>query len=153
MIRSSAVHTSSIIPIGSWVIFGATLLETNGFVETGGGVGAYMKCMPFMFYCFVSLLFGFLFCIGKLPKVGLMKKAYERVEAGGPTIPPVEGKEELDDEVVEPGPGVNLLSFIIPIGSMIGLCIYFDFDMQLGLTAAILVTGILFAVFKQNFLA
>ena len=148
VIRSSAVHTSSIIPIGSWVIFGATLLETNGFVESGGGVGAYMKCMPFMFYCFVSLLFGFLFCIGKLPKVGLMKKAYERVEAGGPTIPPVEGKEELDDEVVEPGPGVNLLSFIIPIGSMIGLCIYFDFDMQLGLTAAILVTGILFAVQK-----
>ena len=69
VIRSSAVHTSSIIPIGSWVVFGATLLETNGFAESGGGVAAYMKCMPFLFYCFVSLLFGFLFCIGKMPKI------------------------------------------------------------------------------------
>lgn len=31
---------------------------------------------------------------------------------------------------------------------MIGLCIYFDFDMQIGLTAAIFITGVLFAVQK-----
>ena len=151
VIRSSAVHTSSLIPIGSWVIFGATLLETNGFAESGQGVAAYMKVMPFMFYCIVSLIFGFLFCIGKMPKVGLMKKAYERVEAGGSAIPPkatAEEGEEETDEVVEPRKGVNLLSFLIPILSMIGLCIYFGFDMQLGLTAAILITGILFAVQK-----
>lgn len=149
VIRSSAVHTSSIIPIGSWVVFGATLLETNGFAESGGGVAAYMKCMPFLFYCFVSLLFGFLFCIGKMPKIGLMKKAYERVEAGGSTIPPRDGgSEDEAEEIVEPGEGINLVSFIVPIVSMIGLCIYFDFDMQIGLTAAIFITGVLFAVQK-----
>lgn len=149
VIRSSAVHTASIIPIGSWVVFGAALLETNGFAEAGGGVAAYMKCLPFMFYCFISLIFGFLFCIGKMPRVGLMKAAYERVEAGGPAIPPSEGAEEEDgEEVVEPRKGVNMLSFIVPIASMIGFCIYFDFDMQLGLTVAILVTGVLFAVQK-----
>jgi len=149
VIRSSAVHTSSLIPIGSWVIFGASLLETNGFAEAGGGVAAYMKCVPFMFYCFVSLLFGLLFCFGKLPKVGLMKKAYERVEAGGSTIPVKDGEgEALDEEIVEPRKGVNILTFIIPIASMIGFCVYFDFDMQLGLTAAIVITGVLFAIQK-----
>lgn len=150
VIRSSAVHTSSIIPIGSWVIFGATLLETNKFAASGQGVAEYMKVMPFLFYCFVSLIFGFLFCIGKMPKVGLMKKAYERVENGGSTIPAKKAEEEEGDgeEIVEPRKGVNILSFIIPIASMIGLCIYFDFDMQLGLTMAILITGIIFAVQK-----
>ncbi len=151
IIRSSAVHTSSIIPIGSWVIFGASLLETNNFAASGTGVGEYMKIVPYMFYCFVSLLFGFLFCMGWLPKIGLIKKAYERVSAGGPALPagPVDIGEknvELEEEIVEPRKGVNLISFIVPIVSMIGLCIYFDFNMQYGLGLAIVVTGILFFI-------
>lgn len=149
IIRSSAVHTSSLIPIGSWVIFGATLMETNAFAEAGGGVAAYMKCLPFMFYCFVSLLFGFLFCMGWLPKIGLMKKAYQRVENGGSTIPPKESEDgEEEEEVIEPRKGTNMLSFLVPIISMVGFCIYFDFDMQLGLTLAIFVTGVLFVLQK-----
>ncbi|MDD3206086.1 MAG: Na+/H+ antiporter NhaC family protein [Lachnospiraceae bacterium] len=151
VIRSSAVHTSSIIPIGSWVIFGATLLETNNFAAGGTGVTEYMKCVPFMFYCFVSLLFGFLFCMGWLPKFGMMKKAYQRVEAGGSTLPKkeaVDGAEVDEEEAIEPRKGVNMLSFLIPIVSMVGFCVYFDFDMQLGLTLAIFVTGALFVVQK-----
>lgn len=151
VIRSSAVHTASLIPIGSWVIFGASLMETNNFAASGAGVTEYLKCVPFMFYCFVSLLFGFLFCMGWLPKFGMMKKAYQRMENGGSALPVKEiadGEETQEEESIEPRKGVNLLSFVIPIVAMVGFCVYFEFDMQLGLTLAIFVTGALFVAQK-----
>ena len=47
VIRSSAVASATLWPLGAWVVFVAVLLETSGFAASGEGVIEYMKCGSF----------------------------------------------------------------------------------------------------------
>ncbi|MEH7109645.1 Na+/H+ antiporter NhaC family protein [Bacillus sp. JJ1764] len=148
-IRATAVHTSSIIPIGSWVVFCASLLEQNKFAAAGSGVTEYMKVVPFMFYSIISLIIALLVTMGWFPKLGLIKKAYKRVEKGGSVFPPAKGSgasDVVEEEMPEPKKGVNMLTFLIPIVALIGACIYFDFNMQYGIGLAVMISGALFLI-------
>lgn len=148
-IRATAVHTASIIPIGSWVVFEASLLESNKFAAAGSGVSEYMKVVPFMFYSIVSLIVALLVAFGVIPKLGGIKKAYERVSNGGPIAPVSETftkQSGESEEFAEPRKGVNIITFIVPILAIIGSCIAFDFNMQYGLGLAILITSGLFLI-------
>ncbi|MFL0250533.1 Na+/H+ antiporter NhaC family protein [Clostridium neuense] len=148
-IRATAVHTSSLIPIGSWVVFGASLLETDKFATKGMGVHAYMNTVPFFFYSFASLAIAFLLAINVMPKLGGIKKAYERVENGGSLKPLIEGEITSNEEDFHKiRKGVNIISFIVPIASMVGCSVYFNFNMQYGIGLAIFITGALFLIQK-----
>lgn len=153
-IRATAVHTSSIIPIGSWVVFCAALLEQNKFAAAGAGVTEYMKVVPYMFYSIVSLGIALLVTIGWFPKLGMIKKAYRRVEAGGPVAPPIMNMgATAEEEFPEPKNGVNLFTFLVPIISLIAACVYFEFNMLYGIALAIFISSAFFLVqgiFKIN---
>ncbi len=62
-----------------------------------------------------------------------MKKAYKRVEEGGPLAPP--GSEKIDihagDDLVIPD-NARVINLLLPIVSLVGCTIYFDIDMQMG---------------------
>lgn len=49
----------------------------------GSLMKTYMMAIPYCVYPLVALLIVFLFCMGWFPKLGGMKKAYERVAATG----------------------------------------------------------------------
>jgi len=131
VVRSAATTPSCLIPIGSWAIWVATLLEQNKLAEAGSGVSVYMKMVPYLFFPIVVSLFALLVIFGVVPKFGRMKKAYERVAAGGPPAPPsVSGSSgEEEDEVVEPKKGVKMIHFIVPLAALFGFGIYYEFNM------------------------
>jgi Na+/H+ antiporter NhaC len=102
-----------------------------------------------MFYPWAAVLISLLTGIGILPKVGNLKKAYARVEAGGSTLPPPD-KSGADPIVsiesaanVKP---VNPINFLIPIIGLVVIMVIFDNDIVHGLIAALALQAGLYLV-------
>ncbi len=151
-LRASVTTPACLAPIGSWVIWTAALLEQNGVATEGQGVMVYMtKLLPYLFFPFIVYIVGLLVIFGVIPKFGKMKRAYERVAAGGPPAPVVEKtayEEEEIEKVSEPRKGVNLIHFFLPIAALFLFGYLFDWNMVYGLIAAIFTTFIFYIVTK-----
>lgn len=83
---------------------------------TGSAMSNYLHVIPYMFYSMAAILVVGLFSAGLLPKLGTMKKAYERVDGGGRVYSDISaplnvGEIDDDDENV---PAWKSLMFIIP---------------------------------------
>lgn len=138
IIDSAAAPACVLNPISTWAVFIGGLMVANGLGEPGQQVLTYAKTIPYNFYAMGALLVLFLVIMGVIPIFGPMKGAYERVQAGGPIAPP--GSERIDmragkEQVVPENP--KLRNFFAPMLVMIVATIYFEFDMQMGVTTAI----------------
>ncbi len=79
---------------------------------------AYTMAIPYLFYPIITLIIVFLFCMGWMPKLGPMKKAYARVEKTGQVYSERSRKynhEAFEEEEVEG----NIWNFIIPMGILV----------------------------------
>ncbi len=138
IVDSTAAPACVINPISTWAVFIGGLMVANGLGEPGTQVLTYIKVIPYNFYAIGALLVLFLVIIGVIPKFGPMKKAFERVEAGGPLAPP--GSERIDiragkEQEVPENP--RLRNFFVPMLVLVAATIFFGFDMQMGVVTAI----------------
>ncbi|HZK01411.1 MAG TPA: Na+/H+ antiporter NhaC family protein [Anaerovoracaceae bacterium] len=119
-IDTTSTTITSLVPMTNWAVFFMGIFA--GFTELeylGSGFDIYVKIIPFNFYAIAALLVCFAFTMGWLPKLGEMKKAYERVEQTGelytkasiPLNPPI----HEETEVVDPKAPLRLSVFIIGI--------------------------------------
>ncbi|MDD3174128.1 MAG: Na+/H+ antiporter NhaC family protein [Herbinix sp.] len=145
VIRSVNVPPACMNPLNAWAIFIATTLESIGFAAQGHGMTEYIKVIPFLFFNIIAMLVSFLTIIGALPKLGGIKKAYERVEIDEAVLGNDEDNSE-NNETIEVKKGVNLLSFIVPIVSLVAAAIFFNFNMVYGIMAATIVMVIIYLV-------
>lgn len=147
VIRSVNVNPAAMNPLNAWAIFIATTLESIGFAAAGKGMSEYLHVIPFLFFNIIAMTISLLFILGVMPKLGGIKKAYQRVEEGGP-IGPVHEKGEIESDELEIRDGVNLISFILPIVALVAFAFFFDFNMVNGIMAATIVEVILY-VFQR----
>ena len=135
-----------LVPITSWAAFG---------IQVGGTYGVdfsvYLAAIPLMFFPLASLLMNLLVACGVVPKVGLIKKAYERVDAGGPLLVKEEGsaslvKVEEDPEPVEPS---HPLNFFAPIIVLIVVSVVMDNNIAYGIIAGLLTQIVLYSAQKR----
>lgn len=83
-IDSTSTTITSLVPITNWAAFFIGVFA--GFSELqylGSGFDIYVKIIPLNFYAIFAMLVCFAFTMGWIPKLGGMKKAYERVETTG----------------------------------------------------------------------
>ena len=73
------------IPISGWgVCLMSMFVQEDAFLSLGSNhIKSYLSAAPFCFYPIATLIIVFLFCMGIMPKLGGMKKAYKRVEDTG----------------------------------------------------------------------
>ena len=120
-IDSTSTTITSLVPLTNWAAFFIGVFA--GFEELkylGSGFDIYVKIIPINFYPIFALIVCFMFTMGWLPKLGGMKKAYERVELTGelfseaskPLNPPYEIK---DDELDDPKAKLRLGTFLAGI--------------------------------------
>ena len=129
-----------LIPFSSWTAFTVGLMS-----EQGLGYDDYLASIPFMFYPIVAAAICFLLILGAFPKIGMMKKAYDRVAAGEGTV--IEEKSEnsiIDIEMPENDKPSNAINAILPIGALVGVTIVYGNDLVYGIFAAIAVSAILY---------
>lgn len=133
VVDSTAAPMCVLVPISTWAIFIGKLMEQHGLAPSGQGVIYFIKTIPFNFYAWAAMTVTLLVILGVIPKVGPMKRAYQRVAETGQLAPP--GSEKIDmrageDFIVPENP--KLATFFLPIICLVAATIIFDVDMQKG---------------------
>ncbi len=137
-----------LVPFTSWSSFTISQIEKVGMTFSD-----YLHSIPYMFFPIVSIAVSFLLGAGILPKTGGMKRAYERVHAGGPALPPDESAgasvvNVKDAETEIPVPSAPLFNFFIPLAVLISVTMLFDRSISHGIVAALFCMLVLYKVQK-----
>lgn len=147
VVDSTAAPTCLIIPISTWAVYFAGLLEKNGVAAEGKGIDLFIQSIPYMFYPFIALAIVPLVIMGAIPLLGTMRKAEVRAETTGELMPP---GTAVDIEMEEPyhaeGEPVEVSAslFFIPLAALIFFTVMSDIDLLIGVIAGILVTMVLY---------
>lgn len=128
-----------VIPFSCWTAFTVGLLG-----EQGVNYAQYVSGIPFMFYPIVSIIMCFvLIFIG--PKTGELKKAYDRVKAGGPAYQEEKvDKSLVNIEMSDNGKEAAAFNAILPILVLVGVSVAFGNDLVHGLVATLVVQFVLY---------
>lgn len=167
VIDSTGAPVCALLPVSTWAVFYAGIfMELPEIVALGfgSGVNTYIHVIPFMFYPLASLVVTFLFAAGILPKLGAMKKAYERAKKGEIVTKPVvqiinqegdytvAGMEESAEaniiksmvekprKVTPPGKAID---FLLPMAVLIGVTVVTS-DMLIAIISTLFVCLFLF---------
>ena len=125
MLDSTGAPVCVLIPISTWAVFYANLFYGQDSIQAlncATPIGAYIKAIPFCFYPIITLIIVFLFAMGWMPRLGAMKKAYQRVEKTGQVFSEYSAKYNHNTAVSEDGSG-NIWNFMIPMGILILLAV------------------------------
>ncbi len=146
LIDSTAAPMCVIVPISTWAVFFAGLLEENGVAERGQGMSLYVSAIPYMMYAWMALIVTFLVAFGILGDFGPMKKAERRARNGHPVPLDYEGKELSSKSQAKRKISANmqLLNFFVPIVLLIASTVYFDIDLLRGILLTCAVTVIMY---------
>lgn len=130
VIDSTAAPVSVIIPLSTWGVFFASLLEDTGLAADGQGLWAYISGIPYMLYAWIALAIVPFVAAGKFPLIGPMKKAEYRAQEYGQTIPPGAEHIQAANETITEKEGVkrNLWMFVLPLCSLVGFTIYYNME-------------------------
>ncbi len=135
VVDSTAAPISVIIPFSTWGVFFAGLIVANGIAPEGEGLNTYISAIPYMLYAWVAVLLVPLVIFGVIPSLGAMKKAENRAQTTGETVPPDAVHIEQANESIQPRPDVKprISMFVIPMLVLVLATLYFDKDFLVGI--------------------
>lgn len=139
VVDSTAAPMCVLVPMSTWAIYSAGLLEGNGVAAQGEGLSLYLQAVPYMFYAWIALLLVPLVGSGLIPPLGPMRKAEQRTLDGTAVIE----DSDLDQPSTQARP--RLINFLLPLAALIGFTLYFDVDAFKGTVCALLLTILLYA--------
>ena len=114
VIDSTAAPMCLLVPLSTWAVYVAGLLETTGAAEPGAGMAAYLRIIPFAFYGWFAVLLVPLVALGWIPAWGAMRRADDRVAAGGSVAPP--RSPPADEPPAEAtATSARLADFLLPV--------------------------------------
>jgi Na+/H+ antiporter NhaC len=130
VIDSTAAPISVLIPLSTWGVFFASVLESTGAAPDGEGMTAYISGIPYMFYPWIAVILVPLVAAGKIPLLGPMKTAERRALDTGMCTPPGAEHIEKTNQSIQEKQGVrrNSLLFLLPMVSLVGFTLYYDLD-------------------------
>ncbi|RTE64822.1 sodium:proton antiporter [Amphritea opalescens] len=144
LVDSTAAPVCILVPVSTWAVYFAALLEENGAAAEGKGMSLYIDAIPYMVYGWAALLVVFLVAFGILGDFGEMKKAEQRAQAGQP-IPDGIQQDGFDTSALKKTPPlIGLLNFLLPMAVLIAASVYYDIDLLLGALVASMFTMVLY---------
>ncbi len=135
VVDSTAAPMCLLIPISSWGVYFAGLLEKNGAAAQGEGISVFIAAIPYMFYPLLAVIIVPLVILGVIPLLGRMRDAERRAESTGDL-----GVFEDPALTVEPSERAGMSVFFVPIIALLGFTIFPEVDLLRGVMAGILVT-------------
>ncbi len=157
VINSTAAPVCILLPFSTWAVFFAGLLEKEGVTINGSGMTAYIHTIPFALYGWAAAILVPFVILGIIPKIGPMKKAWDRVKQTGQVFPPTADNKFLNTqesntevaaskEISNSEPQVS--NFLIPIIVLIAVTILTGIDLLKGVLVALVTCLILYTVRK-----
>lgn len=149
IIDSTGVPVCMLIPISTQAVYWAGMLGQEKELEyLGSGMDIFIKTIPFSFYAIAATLIVPLVIVGIIPKIGPMKKAYERTLNTGMTYN--EGSKrfnlDVDDDTDNPS---SLLDFFLPMIALISGTFYFDVDLLYGVIIGSVVASAMYLIKRR----
>ena len=118
VIDATAAPVCILVPLSTWAVYVAGLLESTGAAEPGQGMRAYLGVIPWAFYGWIAVLLVPLTILGWLPAWGMMRRADRRVAEGGSPAPP--GSPTTDESGDVPAlPGGQIGDFLVPVAALV----------------------------------
>ena len=175
VVDSTAAPICVLVPLSTWTVFFAAVLEDSAAAATGQGLSVYIGAIPYMFYAWAAVAIVPLVIVGAIPVFGPMRTAEGQVrlpEESGASLPGADrssarhadgvGSQGADesappdtDEMALPGAeGVvalraelrgAVLNFLVPILALVGFTWYLGADILKGVTVALALTLVLVA--------
>ncbi|MGF0032178.1 Na+/H+ antiporter NhaC family protein [Bariatricus sp. SGI.154] len=150
VIDSTGAPVCVLLPFSTWAIFFAGVFYEQESVKNlgyGNAIQTYIHVIPYIFYAIAALLIVPLFIFGIIPRLGAMKKAYERTELTG-AVYSKESEKLNRQEHEEVDINASIWDFLIPIATLIIVQLVTD-DMFVALVAAILVCAFMYIPRKK----
>lgn len=153
IIDSTGAPVCALLPFSTWAVFFAAMFYAEaGVPELGYGspINTFIHVIPFIFYAIFAVIMVPLFCMGAAPKMGYMKRAYDRVKATGITYSEQSRDLNLEEDEEDPAEQVqgSAIDFLLPIGILIGLSV-FTGDIFLAVLGAITTCFLLYIPRKK----
>ncbi len=145
MLDATGAPVCVLLPFSTWAVFYASLFfEQPGVSELGyaTGIKAYIHAIPFAFYPIFTLVIVLLFALGLFPKLGGMKRAYQRVEETGKVYSDASRKYNHEEYKGYEEEG-NIWNFLLPMAVLVALAIITG-DLLLAVVVSILVCFVLY---------
>lgn len=145
MLDATGAPVCVLLPFSTWAAFYSSLfIKQQSIIDMGfkDGMAAYLSAIPYLFYPFFTLGIVALFCAGIMPKLGGMKKAYDRVATTGMVYSEKSRKYNHEDPEEAEQDG-NILDFLIPMGVLVALAIISG-DLVMSVAAALIVCFVLY---------
>ncbi len=145
MLDATGAPVCVLLPFSTWAAFYAGLFfEQEGVSDLGyaSGIQAYIHAIPFAFYPIFTVLIVFLFALGVFPKIGPMKKAYQRVAETGKVYSDASRKYNHEEYKGYTEDG-NVWDFLIPMIVLVALAIITS-DLLLAVVVALIVCFIIY---------
>lgn len=142
VVDSTAAPICVLVPISTWAVFFAGVLEVSDVAEAGQGMALYISSIPYMLYPWVAALMVPLVATGRIPALGMMKTAQANAELHG-------NAAHQDEFVVAEGQDsgrVHIYHFLLPLFAMLGFSLWYDLDVQIGVIMAVAATIVLYGV-------
>ncbi len=140
VVDSTAAPTCMLVPVSTWAVFFAGVLEVSDVVPAGEGMSLFVSSIPYMMYPWIALFMVPLVATGRIPALGPMRAAQARAAEHDSAA----RAEQFHFEEVDHGREIKLYHFLLPIVVLLGVSIYADLDVQIGILVAVAATIILY---------
>lgn len=148
VVDSTAAPVCVLVPLSTWAVYFAAVLEQQSTIERGQGMLIYIEAIPWMLYPWLAVALVPLVILRAVPVIGPMKGAEGRASVS--TERPLEDQQTVGaDETGTSGLRTVLLNFIVPMLTLIGFTWYLDVDILKGVLVALAVTLVLVAGQRQ----
>ena len=143
ILDSTGAPVCVLLPFSTWAVFYAELFGEQKAISAvyATGMKAYVSAIPFCFYPICALIVVGLFCFGAFPKLGNMKKAFQRVEETGMVYSENSRKFNMEDNSSDEDG--NVWNFLIPMAIMFIVCFTTD-DILIGVISGLVVCMIMY---------
>ncbi len=146
VVDSTAAPVCMLVPISTWAVFFAGVLEASNQAAKGEGMQLFIESIPYMLYPWIAVLMVPLVALGVIPLMGSMVRVERQAREGAlPRAMDVTDFVSQSDDTV-PHPRVKIYHFLIPIISLLVFSGYHDLDIQIGVIMSLVVTISLFGV-------
>ena len=148
VVDSTAAPICVLVPVSTWAVFFAGVLESSGAAVEGEGMALYISAIPYMFYAWLTVAFVPLVVMGRLPLIGPMKSAELRAQNNTMVIESNTKDDLLLDDMESVGAEHvrehRVWNFLIPIISLLFFTWLYEIDVLVGVVIALGITLLMF---------
>ncbi len=126
VLDSTSAPVCVIIPISAWVVYFSGVFARQPEAEyLGDGMAAYYSAIPWAFYAWICVIIVPLVIFGIIPRIGPMKKAWERTETTGQ---PYSDNSKKHNELIvsDEQKDVGVQYFLVPLAVIVAVTVVFD---------------------------